>query len=446
MDRSGSSFPPEEPFEDPEGLGGDMEAIPGDDFEAELEDLVSDEGAIRGWIPPDDRLWVHPSEMGRESRIQDLDGARRRARRSDRRGLFAAGVVGTAALTAAVAAVALAASSSGPLATKSPLFMHPTYLTNSATNSTLSSDVKATTAQICAASMPPRTCNMVERVQSSMLRIVVQKGQNATSGAAVVIPIAGETGETVAITAASLVGSAANVEGFDASGRSHKLEVLGADARTGIAVVKVPWAMPAASIGQDPLSVGEFLLLTCVGGSSERPMSMLGQVDDPATSASDLMDVIDVDVTPSATPGGVLLDSEGNMVGLLAAKNDGSGDVTGEFVPAWFAIGVARKIVAGSEAHGWLGVEGTNPSDGAQGALVVKAPAQEPAAAAGLRPGDLVVGLLSDGVMAPILSMSDLEAHLYIEPPGAKIELQVLRGQEELTPSPVLAGSLAASP
>ena len=84
MDRSGSSFPPEEPFEDPEGLGGDMEPIPGDDFEAELEDLVSDEGAIRGWIPPDDRLWVHPSEMGRESRIQDLDGARRRARRSDR--------------------------------------------------------------------------------------------------------------------------------------------------------------------------------------------------------------------------------------------------------------------------------------------------------------------------------------------------------------------------
>jgi serine protease Do len=443
MDRSGSSFPPEEPFEDPEGLGGDMEPIPGDDFEAELEDLVSDEGAIRGWIPPDDRLWVHPSEMGRESRIQDLDGARRRARRSDRRGLFAAGVVGTAALTAAVAAVALAASSSGPLATKSPLFMHPTYLTNSATNSTLSSDVKATTAQICAASMPSRTCNMVERVQSSMLRIVVQNGQNRTSGTAVVIPVAGET---VAITAASLVGSAANVEGFDTSGRSHKLKVLGADARTGIAVVKVPWAMPAASIGQDSLSVGEYLLLTCVGGSPESPMSMFGQVDDPATSARDLMDVIDVDVTPSATPGGVLLDSEGNMVGLLAATNGGSGDVTGEFVPAWFAIGVARKIVSGSEVHGWLGVEGTNPTDGAQGALVVKAPAQEPAAAAGLKPGDLVVGLLSDGVMDPILSMSDLEARLYIEPPGAKIELQVLRGGEELTPSPVLAGSLAASP
>jgi serine protease Do len=419
-----------------------MEPIPGDDFEAELEDLVSEEGAIRGWIPPDDRLWVHPSEMGRDSRIQDLDGARRRARRSDRRGLFAAGVVGTAALTAAVAAVALAASSSGPLASKSPLFMHPTYLTNSATNSTLSSDVKATTAKVCAASMPPRTCKMVERVQSSMLRIVVQNGQNTASGTAVVIPIAGET---VAITAASLVGSAASVEGFDASGRSHELKVLGADTRTGIAVVKVPWAMPAASIGQDPLSVGEYLLLTCVGGSPERPLSMFGQVDDPATSAKDLMDVIDVDVTPDATPGGLLLDSAGNMVGLLAAMNDGSGDVTGEFVPAWFAIGVARKIVSGSEVHGWLGVEGTNPTNGEQGALVVKAPAQEPAAAAGLKPGDLVVGLLSDGVMDPILSMSDLQARLYIEPPGARIELQVLRGAQELTPSPVLAGSLAAS-
>jgi serine protease Do len=419
-----------------------MEPIPGDDFEAELGDLVSDEGAIRGWIPPDDRLWVHPSEMGRESRIQDLDGARRRARRSDRRGLFAAGVVGTAALTAAVAAVALAASSSGPLSAKSALFMHPTYLTNSATNSTLSSDVKATTAQVCAASMPPRTCKMVESVQSSMLRIVVQNGQNTTSGTAVVVPIAGET---VAITAASLVGSAATVEGFDASGRSHKLEVLGADARSGIAVVKIPWAMPAASIGQGSLFAGQILLLTCVGASSESPTSMIGQVDDPATSTTELMDVIDVDVTPSATPGGVLLDSKGSMVGLLAATNDGAGDVTGEFVPAWFAVGVAEKIVSGSMVHGWLGVEGTNAADGEAGALVVKAPAQEPAAAAGVRPGDLVVGLLSDGVMDPILSMSDLEARLYIEPPGARIELRVFRGGEELTPSPVLAASLPAS-
>ena len=91
-----------------------MESVPGDDFDAELENLANDEGALKGWIPPDDRLWLHPSEMGRVARMQDLDGARRRARRSDRRGLFAAGVVGTAALTAAVAAVALAASSSSP--------------------------------------------------------------------------------------------------------------------------------------------------------------------------------------------------------------------------------------------------------------------------------------------------------------------------------------------
>jgi S1-C subfamily serine protease len=275
-----------------------------------------------------------------------------------------------------------------------------------------------------------------------MLRIVVQNGQNTTSGTAVVVPIAGET---VAITAASLVGSAATVEGFDASGRSHKLEVLGANARSGIAVVKVPWAMPAASIGQDSLFAGQFLLLTCVSGSSEKPTSMFGQVDDPATSTTGLMDVIDVDVTRGATPGGVLLDSGGNMVGLLAATNEGSGDLTGQFVPAWFAVGVAEKIVSGSVVHGWLGVEGTNPTDGEPGALVVKAPAQEPAAAAGVKPGDLVVGLVSDGVMDPILSMSDLEARLYIEPPGARIELRVFRGAEELTPSPVLASSLPAS-
>src|SRR5579863_10551493 len=117
MDRGSSSFPGEEPFEDPEGCGGVEIPIPGEDVEGGIpEGLIGDEGILRGWIPPDDRLWLHPSEIGRESRRNAVDHAPRRARWSDRRGLLGAGVVGTAALTAAVAAVALAATSSSPVA------------------------------------------------------------------------------------------------------------------------------------------------------------------------------------------------------------------------------------------------------------------------------------------------------------------------------------------
>src|SRR3984957_2894150 len=279
MDRSESSFPPEEPFEDPEGSGGDMESVPGDDFDAELENLSHDEGALRGWIPPDDRLWLHPSEMGRVARMQDLDGARRSAKRSDRRGLFAAGVVGTAALTAAVAAVALAASSSSPLASRSPFLDSPTHLTNS----TLSSDVKsaaASTTPLCSASMPSQTCKVIERIESSVLKISVKNGKSVNEGTAVVVPAGAET---IAITAASLVGSAASVEGFDSSGIGHKLKVLGVNTASGVAVIKIPWAMPAASIAQQTLFAGQYLLLTCDESSSNAPTPTVGQVDNPDT-------------------------------------------------------------------------------------------------------------------------------------------------------------------
>ena len=441
MDRSESSFPPEEPFEDPDGSGGGMGSIPGDDFDAELENLAHDDGALRGWIPPDDRLWLHPSEMGRAARIQDLDGARRRARRSDRRGLFAAGVVGTAALTAAVAAVALAASTSSPISAGSPILFSPTHLTSSDSSSTSASDVPnaSATAQICTDLFSRQTCKAVERVQSSVLKIAVQNGASATEGSAVVVP---DGAQTIAITAASLVGNAASVVGFDASGNTHKLKVLGVNSASGVAVIKIPWAMPAASFAQQTLFAGQ-LLLTCDGGSSDAPTPMVGQVDNPDTSTSQLMDVIDVEVAPAATPGGVLLDSHGDVIGLLAGTRSQSSDLIGEFVPAWLAVGVAKKIVVERRlVHGWLDVVGSNPQSGSEGALVVSESPHGAAAAAGIKPGDVVVGLITAAGMDPILSMYDLEGRLYLEPPGAKIELQVLRGGQDLTLAPVLASSL----
>jgi S1-C subfamily serine protease len=413
-----------------------MEPNFGSDLDAEFESLISGEDALRGWIPPDDRLWLHPSEIGRDSRMQELDGARKRARRSDRRGLFAAGVVGTAALTAAVAAVALAATSANPIAA-TPTADHPTQLTNVFSRSNnLSNQMGPATTHVCSQSMPKLTCQAVERVQPSMFKIVVQSGQKTTQGTAVVVDV---DSETIAITAASLVGSGTSVTGFDDTGRTHTLRVLGVDTKSGVAVLKVPWAMPAAPIGQETLTPGLYVF-ACLGQSWDTPIPTAAEVGDPDSSNSDLMDAIDVDVTPGVTPGGVLLDSQGNMIGLLAATSVKSGDLTGEFVPAWLAVGVAEKIAKESRVvHGWLGVMGKTV---AQGALVVATPPRGPAAAAGIKPGDLVVGLISAEGMDPILSMADLEGRLYLEPPGARVELQVIRGAREMMLSTVLTASM----
>ena len=51
------------------GSGERKSPFRGDDVDGGMpEGLIGDEDILRGWIPPDDRLWLHPSEIGRESR------------------------------------------------------------------------------------------------------------------------------------------------------------------------------------------------------------------------------------------------------------------------------------------------------------------------------------------------------------------------------------------
>ena len=441
MDLGGSSFPGEEPFEDPDGFGGAEIPVPTHDVDGGMpEGLIGDEDILRGWIPPDDRLWLHPSEIGRESRNQDLDHARRRARRTDRRGLLAAGVVGTAAITAAVAAVALAATSSGPVAGFGDATT-PTHLTVATSASPIPDPNNAFTEGCGVSWMSVTTCDAVKRVEPSMLRIVVGKGTDKTVGTGVVVFVAGET---VAITAASLVGTSASVEAFSPGGKSRMLPVLGVDDQSGIAVVKVPWAMPVVSIAQETVTPGQLLMLACLGRTSDELVPAMGQVND-ADVTTQLMDSINVDITPVATPGGVLLDSAGDVLGILGATTSSANDDLGEFVPSWLALGVATKLTEAHQViHGWLDVEGTTASTASgagRGAYVVTVPASGPAAAAGLKPGDVVVGISGSKGVDPIESMADLRGRLYLEPPGARIELWVDRGSQSFILSPVLAAA-----
>src|SRR5579872_5663790 len=66
----------------------------------------------RGWIPPEDRLWLHPSEMGR-GRATPAPG---RPHHNGRQRVLATAAVGTVAVTAAVLSVVFlsASNSSAP--------------------------------------------------------------------------------------------------------------------------------------------------------------------------------------------------------------------------------------------------------------------------------------------------------------------------------------------
>jgi len=441
MDRSDSSFPFEEPFEDRDQFGGGQGSAEGRDpveaiSEGPIDDLAMDADGLplRGWIPRDDRLWLHPSEIGRDSRMQHAGETRRRARRPDRRGLLATGIVASAALTAAVAAVALAASSANPVATSPPKAKH---LTSSITLSTASQAINESSISKCPSGwMSAPICTAVKNIEPSMLRIVVRHGASTADGTAVVVPF---ESATVAITAASLVGNAQTVETFDPSGQPRTVNVLGVDKSTGIAVVHVPWKMKAASIAQKALSPGEEIVLASLS-RSDALVPVMGEVKTQIPEDSLLMDAIEVDISPVATPGGVIIDSTGDVLGILDATQKSATNLTGQFVPSWLAVGVADQLATTHRiVHGWLDVEGQNDLYG--GAMVVAVPANGPAAAAGLKPGDIVVAISTATGTVQIQSMADLRGRLYLEPPGARIEIEVIRDGQDLFMSSVLSAS-----
>jgi S1-C subfamily serine protease len=438
MDSGDSSFHSGEPFEGPDGYWGEQEEFGSTASGGIPEGLIGDEGLLRGWIPPDDRLWLHPSEVGRGMQAQASGASRTRSRRPDRRGVLAAGIVGTAALTAAVAAVVLAATTSNPVATSSST----PHLTSSVTQGSPVVAAPTTHSRVCTEAqwMSSVTCKGLQRLEPSLLQVIVRgPSKKTTDGTAVVVS---STAGAVAITAASLIGSSSSVEAVGPTGLK-KLDVLGVDASSGVAVLKVPWANAEAAPISDASTLPGYYVLACLGKSSDDLVPAMGQVYETDSDTPRLMDAIIVDISKTATAGGVLLDTKGEVLGILGATQHTAQGIVGEFVPSWLAVGVADQIAASHKVtHGWLDVEGTNANDPLGGALVVSVPADGPAALAGLKPNDIVIGISTAEGIASIASMADLRGRLYLEPPGARVVLEIMRNGQKISLSSVLTGSL----
>jgi serine protease Do len=167
--------------------------------------------------------------------------------------------------------------------------------------------------------------------------------------------------------------------------------------------------------------------------------------------------------TAVATPltdrdlGSPLLDSTGDVTGLLEAVSTSRGVTTSVFLPAEIVLGVVRQLVAtGTVDHGWFGIQGddanptaatsaltattVSPAATVEGAPVAAVENGSPAAAGGLQPGDLVVAL--DGQQ--VHSMAELRAWLYAEPPGTALAVTFERDGSVENTTVVLGDGTAA--
>jgi S1-C subfamily serine protease len=271
-------------------------------------------------------------------------------------------------------------------------------------------------------------------------------------------------GGTYIITNSHVVENADTLVVRDSTGASMKAELIGRDAESDIAVVKVDGEIPviAASdsaklqVGQAVVAIGSPFGLD--HSVTSGVISALGRsLPDFAGAASSVYPLIDVIQTDAAinpgNSGGALVDRTGKLVGINTAiySDSGASGGIGFAVPANTAVRVADQLVeGGSVTHPFLGVvgqtvtpefaqeqklsvtEGTWVADLVQGTGAQKA---------GVRKGDVITAV--DGV--PIRSIDDLILNVRRKQVGDTVKLSVLRGEEKLVVDAVV-GDKPADP
>ena len=239
------------------------------------------------------------------------------------------------------------------------------------------------------------------------------------------------------ITNHHVVGGAAAVEVRLHDRRRFRARVLGSDARTDLAVLKIDGAanLPVMRLGDsDALQVGELVMAlgNPFGLDESVSLGIVSRKPARAGAAGPGFQFIQTDAAVNpGNSGGPLVNMAGEVVGVnSAATSRGS---IGFAIPSRVVRAVAPVLAAnGRITWGWLGVSISDVGDGAAaaagalpqaGALVRAVRPGEPAARAGMRPGDIVVEVNGQPVNEP----RDLQQIVASLPPGKTVPLGVLR-------------------
>ncbi len=225
-----------------------------------------------------------------------------------------------------------------------------------------------------------------------------------------------------------------------ANGDEIDAEIVGTDELTDLAVLKVeqPRNQPFVEFADDVnLRVGDFVL--AVGN----PYGLNGTVTSGIVSAiggqnreNQYLDFIQIDAPINrGNSGGPTFDLKGRVVGVNTAifsPNGGSVGI-GFAIPARVARTTVEQLIAnGSVTRGWLGIQlqevtteiaaaiGLKESGGVLVADVIDG---TPAQKAGLRDGDVILGIAGEDVR----NSNELSRRVASFPPGEKVALKVHR-------------------
>lgn len=213
-------------------------------------------------------------------------------------------------------------------------------------------------------------------------------GTRTVRGTGVVLDDAGHVA-TVAHSDEATAGQQATV--IPAEGEGIPAEVIGADPRTGLSVVRVsdPATLVPATLGDsDLLTVGdEVLVVTTPSAATDEPVP--GTVRDRGALVG-AVGMIEIDVAPAG--GGAVATDDGEVLGLLASSAVGGAVEVGYALPVNLVARVAGQLIAGEPpTYPYLGVTVDSAPDG--GVVVTQLVVGGPAEGSGLRPGDVITAL-----------------------------------------------------
>jgi putative serine protease PepD len=247
------------------------------------------------------------------------------------------------------------------------------------------------------------------------------------------------------VTNEHVVGNATSARVRLWNGKTVDATVVGTDASTDLAVLKVD--LPAAELF--PLSLGDsgrvkigenVVAIGSPFGLEETVTSGIvsalhREMTSPNNFAID--DSIQTDAAINhGNSGGPLLNDRAKVIGVNAqiASDSGGNDGVGFAIPANTVRSIVTQLIADGKAeHAFLGVALQESSR--QGALVGRVTGNTPAQRAGLRAGDLIVAV--DGKQ--IGSLNELRAAINARQPGERVAIRYRRNGSTHTVSVTLA-------
>jgi serine protease Do len=248
------------------------------------------------------------------------------------------------------------------------------------------------------------------------------------------------TPEGLIVTNEHVVGGADHIKVTLSDRRDFDAKVIGTDKKTDLAVLKIdgtdlPWVPFGDSSKLEP---GEVVLAVGnpFGLTQTVTMGIVSGVGRQGVGITDYEDFIQTDAAINpGNSGGAMVNSRGELIGINTAIFTQSGGYEG----IGFAIpaNLARTIADSLEKHGrvvrgWLGVsiQEVTPELAAQfnldtpkGAVVTEVLGKSPAEKAGVKRGDVIVGLNGQEVE----NLARLRLLVAAAPVGSRMTLQIVR-------------------